>query len=75
MTQFLGRTLLFGLLLCSLSGLAVAYFFSRRLSQRVNRLTEFSKTVAEGKFTQPIFPRSGDDELNVTGTKSSRHES
>jgi two-component system phosphate regulon sensor histidine kinase PhoR len=57
--------LFFGLLFCSLSGLAVAYFFSRRLSQRVNRLTEFSKTVAEGKFTQPIFPRSGDDELNV----------
>ncbi|MGB7947152.1 MAG: ATP-binding protein [Candidatus Binatia bacterium] len=64
-TQFIGRTLLVGLLLCSLSGLAVAYLFSRRLSKRINRLTEFSKEVAEGQFTEPIFPRTGDDELNL----------
>ena len=73
-TQFIGRALLLGLLLCSLSGLAVAYFFSRRLSRRVNRLAEFSKAVAEGKYTQPIFTRSGDDELHDTRTKPSRHE-
>ena len=64
-TRSLGRTLLVGLLLFSLFGLAVAYFFSRRLSNRVNRLAEFSKAVAEGQFAQPILPRSGDDELNV----------
>ena len=64
-TRSLGRTLLFGLLLCSLLGLAVAYLFSRRLSNRVNRLAEFSKAVAEGQFAQPLLPRSGDDELNV----------
>ena len=64
-TRSLGRTLLVGLLLCSLFGLGVAYFFSRRLSNRVNRLAEFSKAVAEGQFAQPILPRSGDDELNV----------
>ena len=63
--QSLGRTLLLGVLLCSLFGLAVAYFFSRRLSNRVNRLAEFSKAVAEGQFAQPLLPRSGDDELNV----------
>ena len=64
-TEFIGRTLLVGLLLCSLSGLAVAYLFSRRLSKRVNHLAEFSKAVADGKFTQAVLPRSGDDELNV----------
>ena len=64
-TRSLGRTLLVGLLLFSLFGLMVAYFFSRRLSNRVNRLAEFSKAVAEGQFAQPILPRSGDDELNV----------
>ncbi|HEY6366468.1 MAG TPA: ATP-binding protein [Candidatus Binatia bacterium] len=64
-TRSLGRTLLVGLILCSLFGLAVAYFFSRRLSNRVNRLAEFSKAVAEGQFAQPLLPRSGDDELNV----------
>src|SRR4029077_13461349 len=61
----LGRTLLLGLGLCSIFGLAVAYYFSRRMSNRVNRLWEFSKAVAEGQFAQPILPRSGDDELNV----------
>jgi two-component system, OmpR family, phosphate regulon sensor histidine kinase PhoR len=64
-TRSLGRTLLVGLLLFSLFGLGVAYFFSRRLSNRVNRLAEFSKAVAEGQFAQPLLPRSGDDELNV----------
>jgi two-component system, OmpR family, phosphate regulon sensor histidine kinase PhoR len=57
--------LLLGLGLCSIFGLAVAYYFSRRMSNRVNRLAEFSKAVAEGEFAQPILPRSGDDELNV----------
>lgn len=64
-TRSLGRTLLFGVLLSSLFGLVVAYFFSRRLSNRVNRLAEFSKAVAEGEFAQPVLPRSRDDELNV----------
>ena len=64
-TRSLARTLLVGLLLFSLFGLTVAYFFSRRLSNRVNRLAEFSKAVADGQFAQPLLPRSGDDELNV----------
>ena len=64
-TRSLGRTLLIGVLLCSLLGLAVAYFFSRRLSNRVNRLAEFSQAVAQGQFAQPVLLRSGDDELNV----------
>ena len=64
-TRSLGRTLLIGLLLCSLFGLAVAYLISRRLSSRINRLADFSKAVAEGQFAQPLLPRSGDDELNI----------
>ncbi len=64
-TRSLGHTLLLGVLLCSLFGLVVAYFFSRRLSNRVNRLTEFSKAVADGQFAQPVLPRSGDDELDI----------
>jgi two-component system phosphate regulon sensor histidine kinase PhoR len=64
-TASLGRTLLAGVLLFSLLGLAVAYFFSRRVSNRINRLAEFSKSVAEGRFGQPVLPRMGDDELDV----------
>ena len=64
-TASLGRTLLAGVLLCSLLGLAVAYFFSRRISNRINRLAEFPKSVAEGRFGQPVLPRIGDDELDV----------
>jgi two-component system phosphate regulon sensor histidine kinase PhoR len=64
-TGSLGRTLLVGLLLCSLFGLVVAYLISRRLGNRINRLAEFSKAVAEGEFAQPLLPRSRDDELNI----------
>ena len=64
-TASLGRTLLFGVLLCSFLGLMVAYVFSRRVSNRINRLAEFSKSVAEGRFGQPVLPRMGDDELDV----------
>jgi len=64
-TRSLGNTLLVGLLLCSLIGLAVAFLFSRRLSNRINRLTEFSKAVAEGQFAAPVLPRISDDELDV----------
>jgi two-component system, OmpR family, phosphate regulon sensor histidine kinase PhoR len=64
-TASLGRTLLFGVLLCSFLGLMAAYFFSRRVSNRINRLAEFSKSVAEGQFGQPVLPRMGDDELDV----------
>jgi two-component system phosphate regulon sensor histidine kinase PhoR len=64
-TASLGRTLLFGVLLCSFLGLIVAYFFSRRVSNRINRLAEFSKSVAEGRFGQPVLPRMTDDELDV----------
>jgi two-component system phosphate regulon sensor histidine kinase PhoR len=64
-TASLGRTLLFGVLLCSLLGLMAAYFFSRRVSNRINRLAAFSKSVADGQFGQPGLPRMGDDELDV----------
>jgi two-component system, OmpR family, phosphate regulon sensor histidine kinase PhoR len=64
-TASLGRTLFFGLLLCCLSGLVVAYFFSRRLSKRINGLVDFSRAVARGDFRQRFLPRNEDDELHV----------
>jgi two-component system phosphate regulon sensor histidine kinase PhoR len=64
-TTSLGQALVVGVLVCAFLGLGVAYFFSRRLSNRINRLAGFSKAVAEGQFAQPFLPRSGDDELNV----------
>ena len=64
-TASLGRTLFFGLLLCSLFGLTVAYFFSRRLSQRINGLVDFSRAIARGDFSQRFLPRNEDDELHV----------
>ena len=64
-TASLGRTLFFGLLLCSLCGLGVAYFFSRRLSKRINGLVDLSQAVARGEFGQRVFHRNDDDELQV----------
>jgi two-component system, OmpR family, phosphate regulon sensor histidine kinase PhoR len=64
-TSSLGRTLFVGLLLCSLFGLAIAYFVSRRVSQRVNRLVEFSRALARGEFGERVFPLSHRDELHV----------
>ena len=64
-TSSLGRTLFLGLLLCSLFGLAVAYFASRRVSGRVNRLVEFSRALARGEFGERVFPLSHPDELHL----------
>lgn len=61
-THSFGRALLAGLLLALVLGLAVAYYFSRRLSVRVNRLVEFSRAVAQGDFARWSFvPRDGDE--------------
>jgi nitrogen fixation/metabolism regulation signal transduction histidine kinase len=50
-THSFGRALLAGLLLALVLGLGLAYYFSRRLSARVNRLVEFSRAVAQGDFS------------------------
>jgi two-component system phosphate regulon sensor histidine kinase PhoR len=64
-THSLGRTLFVGVLLCSLLGLTVAYFFSRIITGRINRLVEFSRAVARGEFGSRVFPPSRRDELHV----------
>jgi len=61
-THSFGRALLAGLLLALVLGLGVAYYFSRRLSARVNRLVEFSRAVAQGDFSRrSLVPRGGDE--------------
>ena len=64
-THSFGRALLVGLLLALVLGLGVAYYFSRRLSARVNRLVEFSRAVAQGDFSRRSFVPRGGDELDL----------
>ena len=64
-TRSFGRALLGGLLLALVLGLGVAYYFSRRLSGRVNRLVEFSRAVAQGDFSRRSFVPRGGDELDL----------
>ena len=64
-THSFGRALLAGLLLALVLGLGVAYYFSRRLSARVNRLVEFSRAVAQGDFSRRSFVPRGGDELDL----------
>jgi two-component system phosphate regulon sensor histidine kinase PhoR len=64
-TASFGRALLAGLLLALVLGLGVAYFFSRRLSERVNRLVEFSRALAQGDFSRRGFVPRGGDELDL----------
>ncbi|MBI2366084.1 MAG: PAS-domain containing protein [Deltaproteobacteria bacterium] len=64
-TRSFGRALLAGLLLALVLGSGVAYYFSRRLSARVNRLVEFSRAVAQGDFSRRSFVPRGGDELDL----------
>jgi len=64
-THSFGRALLAGMLLALVLGLGVAYYFSRRLSARVNRLVEFSRAVAQGDFSHRGLARRDDDELDI----------
>jgi len=64
-TRSFGRALLAGMLLALVLGSGVAYYFSRRLSARVNRLVEFSRAVAQGDFSRRSFVPRGGDELDL----------
>ena len=64
-TRSFGHALLAGILLALVLGLGVAYYFSRRLSARVNRLVEFSHAVGQGDFSQRAFVPRGGDELEL----------
>jgi len=60
----LRSALFIGLVLLSTLGLAGAFFFSRRIGARVERMAEFSQEVARGSFPQNFFPDDGSDELH-----------
>jgi two-component system phosphate regulon sensor histidine kinase PhoR len=64
-THSFGRALLAGLLLAVVLGLGLAYYFSHRLSARVNQLVEFSRAVAQGDFSRRGFVPRGGDELDL----------
>ncbi|HYA27731.1 MAG TPA: ATP-binding protein, partial [Acidobacteriota bacterium] len=54
-----------GLLIASCSGLILAWWFSRYLSRRVQRLVQFTSKVAAGSFPQEFFPARNHDEIAV----------
>ena len=58
-------SLLSGLLLASASGLLLAWFFSRHLTLRFQRLERFAEQVAEGSFPQNFFPARTRDEISI----------
>lgn len=57
--------MLLGLLAASGLGLLLAYFFSRRLGLRIQRLAEFSHEVARGSFPKRPLRIDERDELSV----------
>jgi len=59
------RTILFGLLLASASGLALAFVFSRRIGWRVKRVAKFSHDLAQGSLPQELVPIQGKDDLSL----------
>ena len=59
------RSLIAGLLLASAAGLLIAWWFSRYLSERVQRLVQFSGKVAQGTFPQAFFPGHDRDEIGL----------
>ena len=61
----LRRTLLVAFVGFSSLGLLLSYGFSRRLSARIKRLTDFSRQVAQGMFPRNFFAKSGHDELDA----------
>ena len=63
--QSIRWSILTGLLLASGLGLALAWFFSRHLSQRFRRLEQFTDQVAQGSFPQNFFPVRTRDEISV----------
>ncbi len=61
----LRRTLLVAFVGFSSLGLLLSYGFSRRLSARIKRLTDFARQVAQGMFPRNFFAKSGHDELDA----------
>ena len=59
------RSLIAGLLLASAAGLVLAWWFSKYLSERVQRLVQFSGKIAQGNFPQDFFPGHERDEIGL----------
>ena len=59
------RSLIAGLLLASGAGLLLAWWFSKYLSERVQRLVHFSGKIAQGSFPQDFFPGHDRDEIGL----------
>ncbi|MGZ9262619.1 MAG: ATP-binding protein [Candidatus Binatia bacterium] len=53
------------LLLGFAASLIIAWWFTRYLSRRVQRLVQFSGKLAQGSFPQDFFPRNEQDELGL----------
>jgi two-component system phosphate regulon sensor histidine kinase PhoR len=61
----LRRTLLVAFVGFSSLGLLLSYGFSRQLTARIKRLTDFARQVAQGIFPRNFFAKSGHDELDA----------
>jgi two-component system phosphate regulon sensor histidine kinase PhoR len=61
----LRRTLLVAFVGFSSLGLLLSYGFSRQLTARIKRLTNFARQVAQGIFPRNFFAQSGHDELDA----------
>lgn len=59
------RSLIAGLVFASVAGLLLAWWFSMYLSERVQRLVEFSGKLAVGDFPQDFFPGHERDEIGL----------
>ena len=57
--------ILSGLFLASALGLLLAWFFSRQLTHRFQRLEQFAEQVAQGAFPQNFFPHRMPDEISI----------
>ena len=59
------RSLFAGLALASVAGLLLAWWFSKYLSRRVQRLTDFTAVIAEGNFPQGFLTSHERDEISL----------
>jgi two-component system phosphate regulon sensor histidine kinase PhoR len=59
------QAILFGLLAVSGLGVILAWFFSRKVGHRIQRLAQFSQKVAQASFPVESYIGAGGDELSV----------
>ena len=59
------RSLIAGLLMASVAGLLLAWWFAKYLGERLERLVHFSGKIAQGSFPQDFFPGHEGDEIGL----------